>query len=830
MRTILLFLFLAWTTLANEQPLLSLDFEANLANTGTLRGNARFQSYAPGEDPLYGFGPFGRCLDLTAAARHGGTTPQDAPAGGAALFRDPALDALDAFTIVLWARQNPLTPGAAPARLLQKPGAWDLMPHPAGLTLMLGPDATKVPYTLSGKTRRNLTAEWCFFAVAVSPQSVSAYTGSRRTPFAFAAEAARAEKTTAKPGDLVIGNFGGIRPFNGWLDRVRVFYGALDEAALHALYDADLASAKDAGLPAVAELTTRDARPATSGHFRLPASAIPFSTRWQRTNALEVAQAFHATHLLWVYGSETGFIRRAQGAGLFYQGTLNGLQGQAHATTNRAAAGDPSGRHEDLDGNKNTPHWMVTFGPKTFTGCCNSPAFRDLFFADAQQLVAAGVDAIHVDDWEMNASWVRHAGVCFCDTCRSGFRDWLALHHTADELKALGVENSATFDYRDHLKTHGIPDAATYRTRFRDLPLTPDFIDFQIQSMRAFFIEFRKRLDAWSPEKYVPVSVNGLLTPLRPDRVLYGVDVIDFLHGESSQNADYQTATEYLFGAKIAEAAGITQVISPIPRSTARTRAAIATAYALGQPHLVPWDVYMGSDATGIQPRYFGTREQYGDLYDFIRDQRDRLDSQVSAAEVGVLINGDEPGAYSDLCLRLAARQLQFRIVLGASRYARVPIRADDVRGLRLLVEVSPAASFCAEDQAALTAVRATGLTRFAPATADIPAICRLQGLDLLRVEGPENLYAFLRADRARGTAAIHVVNWNVGDNNTDRAEPYGHVTLALLHPERWGAISAAVWHSPGPPPVPLVPERHADCIRLTLPRLATWGLVELIP
>ncbi len=814
---------------ASDVPLVSLDFETNLVNTGTLGGSARFHAYAPSEEPGFGCGPFGRCLDFTAASRHGGSTSADAPAGGAALFKDPALDALDSFTLVLWARQNPLTPGTAPARLLHKPGAWDLLPHSSGLTLSLGADPGKTTYALSGKSRLKLTEDWCFFAVAVSPHTVAAYVGSRKQPFAFAADASRTERTRASTGELALGNFSGIRPFNGWLDRVRVFHGTLDEADLRALFDADLASAKEYALPAVTELAgrpTADCRLPTA--FRLPPSAIPFSTRWARTNAFDVMQSFHATHCLWVYGSETGFMRRVQGAGLHYQGTLNGLQGQSHSTTNRANAGDASGRHENLDGDKNTPSWMVTFGPKTFTGCCNHPAFRTLFFDDAKRLVDAGVDSLHVDDWEMNASWVRNGGVCFCDVCRSGFREWLARRHTADELKRLGVADLATFDYRAHLKAHGVPDAAAYRARYRTLPLTPDFADFQIESMRAFFKDFRKQLNLWSPSNYIPVSVNGLLTPLRSDHVLYGVDVIDFLHGESSQNAEYQTALEYVFGAKIAEAAGITQVISPIPRSTARTRAAIATTYALGQTHLVPWDLYMGSDATGVQPRYFGTRGQYGDLYDFIRDQRASLDAHASAAEIGVLINGDEPGAYLEYCNKLAARQIPFHIILGASRYARVPVRADDLRGLRLLVELSPAATFCPEDQAALNAARASGLVRFAPAGADIPALCRIIDLDLLRLEGPENIYAFLRVNRERRTCAIHVVNWNLGDNGGERAETYASVTVTLRNPERWGAVGQAVWHVPGEPSVHLVPERHAQGLRLTLPQLTTWGIIEL--
>ena len=257
----------------------------------------------------------------------------------------------------------------------------------------------------------------------------------------------------------------------------------------------------------------------------------------------------------------------------------------------------------------------------------------------------------------MNASWVLHGGVCFCEPCRAGFRAWLQQRLTPEELAKLGIPDIAAFDYREHLRRNGVPDAATYRAKFRELPLTPQFIDFQVASMREFFREFRRRLDAWSPNRYIPVSANALLTQLDPNHNLCGVDVLDFFVGESSQNADQQTAAEYVFAAKAAEACGLSQVVSPIPRSTARTRAALATTYALGQTHLVPWDLYMGSDATGIQPRYFGTREQYGDLYDFIHDHAGLLDDYESAAEIAVLANADAPGKESlaQFCQRLAA-------------------------------------------------------------------------------------------------------------------------------------------------------------------------------
>ena len=810
---------------AGIQPLVSFDFETNLGNRGSLGGEGKFHTYASGEEPIFGFGPFGRALDLTAAARHGGPSPEDPPSGGALIFNDVALDSLESFTLVLWARRNPLLNGVN-ARLLQKPNAWDLMAHPSGLSLALGPGASKVTYTLTGKNKLNLCDNWCFFAVAVTPQAVSAFVGSRQLPFASVGKEARHGSFTSNSNEITLGNFSGIRPFNGWLDQVRIYRGALDESALRTLFNADLATAREAALPLVTDLGSS---PVNTHRFHLPASTIPFSTRWQRrTNALEVMKSFHTTHCLWVYGTKTNFINCVKNQGLFYQGTLNGLQGQSHATTNRTAKGDASGRHEDLDGNKNTPRWMVTFGSKIFTGCCNNPAFRKLFFADARTLVTRGVDSIHVDDWAMNASWVNHAGVCFCDSCRSGFRDWLAHRCTAAELKALGVDNIETFDYRDHLKKSGVPDAATYRKLYRTLPLTPQFADFQINSMRTFFKDFRKHLDSWSPETYIPVSVNGLLTPLRTDRVFYGVDVVDFLHGESSQNAAYQTAMQYIFGARVANAAGITQVISPIPRSTARTRSAIATTYALGQPHLVPWDLYMGSDETGSQPRYFGTREQYGDLYDFIDAHRNLLDNHTAVAEIGVLVNGDLPcGDLQAFCLKLAAQQIPYRLLLGASRYARVPIRAADLQALRLIVLWHSIDSFCEDDKEVLQSARNSALIRFVPPSVDIACCSRLMKVDLLRVEGPENIYAFLRVNRDKQSITIHLVNWNF-DPTGERAEAYQHVTVTLLNPDRWGDVKQVLWHAPGQKSVAITPERHSDSIRLTLPQLKEWGIIEL--
>ena len=60
------------STIAAEKPLVAFDFEDGLNNAGTLGGAGQLKTYAPGEEASYELGPFGRCLDLTAASRHGG--------------------------------------------------------------------------------------------------------------------------------------------------------------------------------------------------------------------------------------------------------------------------------------------------------------------------------------------------------------------------------------------------------------------------------------------------------------------------------------------------------------------------------------------------------------------------------------------------------------------------------------------------------------------------------------------------------------------------------------------------------------------------------------
>ncbi len=803
-------------------PLVQFEFEQSLRNTGSLGGTGEFKTYGKGETPLFDRGPLAACLDLTTASRYGGEAANDAPAGGAVLYQHEALSRLETFTVVLWARRNP-APSGQNARLLTKGNAWDLMPTSRGFSLGLTDDKGKTRYSLAAKTNVVAETDWHCLMIVVAPSVVRGYLGGMTGDLVALGETERRTGPLVAAQAIELGNFNGIRPFNGWLDNVRIYAQALTEAEARAIYAADVAAKRSVTSPLVYDLGYL---PFAARRYHFQATDIPFSTRWERTNAVDVMKSFHASQCVWVYGSSRKYIESVHAAGAGFEGALNGLQGLELATTNRFAKGDTSGRHEDLDGNKNMPSWMVTFGSRHFTGCCNSPAFRAIFFKAAKAYLDAGVDLLHVDDWAMNASWSRNAGVCFCEDCRAGFREYLRQRCSPEELKRLGVLNPATFDYREHLKQNGVPDAATYRQKFRALPLTPLFIDFQVQSTRAFYQAFRKQLDQWSPQRYIPISFNAMLSRTSSEDDLFASDLADFYVGEMYFS---QSFAAHLLAGKASEAAAIPQFVSPMPRHDAPTQSAIATMYGLGSWHLVPWDIYMGSDATGIQPRYFGTREKYGALYDFIHDRSSLFTGYQSVAEIGVLYNADLPGGpeLMEYCQKLAERQIQFRLLVAVKRFKRMPLHAEDFKGLRAVVEFSPADSFDEEDQKVVRQIRTGGAARFFEAEAALIKLPHFQDLDLCRVEGPDHIYALVRVNPGPRSAVIHLLNWNAKPDNASN-ETYRHVTLTLKQLERWGPISTAVYHQPGAPVAKLELERHGDSIRLTVPELATWGAIEL--
>jgi hypothetical protein len=612
------------------------------------------------------------------------------------------------------------------------------------------------------------------------------------------------------------------------VDNVSVFDQALGEADVRAIYEADAEAARVPSQPLLPGFAWQSADPRRS-LFR-PAD-ICFSTRWQNDAALPVLEAFHVTRDLWTYGTKREFADKVKAMGITYQGTLNGMWAAGEGQPEPQAASDTTGRAYDLDGMKYVPTWMRGWKMKVpnYIGCCNHPAFRALFLKGADDLLAAGADSLHVDDWAMNATWCEVAGVCFCEHCLAGFREHLRRTLTPEELAALGVGDIATFDYATYLRTHdGVQNADDYRKRLRELPLTPQFVAFQTESVRRFYRDLHDHLDQQAG-RHVPVSWNNQFadpSTRNEFRLTQFADLCDFQVGEKFRE-DFAT---HLIGCKLSEALGQWQVISPMPHHLGPTYSGLATTYALGQLYLVPWDIYMGVEPNGPPlPRFFGTSDDFGPYYDLIHGHPELFDGYATLATVGVLVNLDQPvyAETSGLCERLAREGVPFRIIAASARYARFALQAGDLAGVPLLLAVSPPESFTAEDQTAIREALATRRVLLKSAGADFgPA---LRDLRAVRVEGPEGVLAFVRTKpREPASFAIHLVNWDLTPDGSAN-EAYGGVTVALLNASFWGRVTQARYFEPGVDGATEIPlERHPHLTRLTVPHLGAWGILEV--
>ena len=163
--------------------------------------------------------------------------------------------------------------------------------------------------------------------------------------------------------------------------------------------------------------------------------------------------------------------------------------------------------------------------------------------------------------------------------------------------------------------------------------------------------------------------------------------------------------------------------------------------------------------------------------------------------------------------------------MVAGTRQARLPVRAAELRGLRVLVTLSPLNSLVGDDRAVLDGVLAERRLRLVGPEVDLEAFLAVRGLDTLRFEGPPGVYLFPRR-AAAGNTIIHLVNWNLLPDQ-DRPQGFRFVTVSL---PRWGAIGKATYWQPGTAPVGVEPEVHPDAVRLTLPKLDTWGILELTP
>ena len=533
-------------------------------------------------------------------------------------------------------------------------------------------------------------------------------------------------------------------------------------------------------------------------------SDVIFSARFKRDESAAVAKSFGATRIEWVYATDESWVKSLEQVAPWFGGTLN----------SNAPLPAGSGFATDFDGTPIVAPWMKSWGAKWVTTA--SPETRKVMAEQLERYLSWGADSIQFDDPLLQAYASQYGGGDFNPATQAGFKEWLSRHPDKAASRAAGLSDF-NGDYRAFLKAkHGVKDAADYAKRFRDFPSTPLWLDYVQSTVEGYYAEVRRRL-AQNGQKPVALSMNisNLFEPDESNRAFFLTGFADYLMAETPINSTAQMVSQ------IATARSLRLAFAPSikPADLPRNRVAVATLYALGAPPVVPWDVF-----TGTEKRYFGTPEEYGDLYRFARSQERWLDGFESAALVGVAVAVDKFQAETTRAVvkKLIERHIPFAYVPVGGR-SELAADTGRLRSLKLLVLANDDADY---PPAELQAMAAAGMRRVRAAQVDDAVLEPLR--PFVVAPGGQNVRLYTRAARAApARVAVHVVDEARGDQKQPGGDCKRRLGLRrpLLGDFR---IEQATWATPAGS-VKLTPQDDGKSyVYFSLPSCPVWGVLEM--
>ena len=280
-------------------------------------------------------------------------------------------------------------------------------------------------------------------------------------------------------------------------------------------------------------------------------------------------------------------------------------------------------------------HWMRSEAwNRHLWGCVNKPAYRRSRLQVQKELLDLGVDRLHVDDPAMNKMAVMW-GACFCDYCMKGFRGYLSKHTTAAQREELRIEDVDTFDYKEYLKEANAPIGDDFHF-WNGGELKRLFQAYQTECTIKFHRWNREQLNRYAG-RAVAFSCNNGVHGFEEEAGEFDYALGELWYRDARPQHIYDAAME-------AAALGKMQVLTmPKPyfhENTAEwerlTRQSTAMAYACGANILVPFDVYIPIPTL---VRYYGTKQQYADLFGFVRGVAEYLDGYEPAYAAGRTIS-----------------------------------------------------------------------------------------------------------------------------------------------------------------------------------------------
>ncbi len=479
----------------------------------------------------------------------------------------------------------------------------------------------------------------------------------------------------------------------------------------------------------------------------------------------------------------------------------------------------------DIDGRPVKVPWLTDHQHKgiPYWWCCTSqPLFRQYLSERVIETVRAGADGVHIDD-HMGTAGGLWLGICFCDRCVDGFRDYLR-SLGSDELRRQGIERVEEFNYRDEVKRWLSTGETKPARQVTQHPLWPQWTIYQCHAAAKWMQELRD-LAARTAGRTVPFGANaGLLWP----RHLSDYQTLDLFSAETDHHASDRMPTDLpLVAYRMADAverpyaataSGGDWAFVKEKNLPGLVRCWIALSYAAGHCFMAPHRQWCYTQEKGTH-WYDGPREKFAPLYQFVRRNADLLDEYDAYADVGIVLPyrafASDPERWFDICGQLAARNISYQLLLGGDEIVDHPLSAERLNACRAVL-IPDREGLQVADQRLVEQRAAKGacFNKVTEALAQVaPAV---------RIEAEGQVRALPRVKP--GSAVIHLVNYQY-DAKRDGVRPLTGVRIQIDMPAL-GVPGARTcrWVTPDADPIELPVKSNT----VLVPKLNLWGLLLL--
>jgi len=316
---------------------------------------------------------------------------------------------------------------------------------------------------------------------------------------------------------------------------------------------------------------------------------------------------FFSTRLDWVYdyGNQENIIGRTNALGLNYNGAISSILPDEIGGFVRIR-----GRDRSVNGDLSV---LAHLPSKPAIGDVWSEQYMKIASNHLREMIRLGADEIQVDDPGMNYAEAVYREGGYGDASNEKFSLWLKQNSSKKQRRNWSIDlDIDEFSYREWVHSKGGKDL-----------IPPDLKElhekFLLEGLLQFYETLRKVAAEANGGVQVPFSCNTSSNVVWKDYSKWA----DFGMAETRMNNispmkiwRWVCSPERKIGKGHVLCPPRYDALTPPANIVPFTRSCIATTYAMGSLMIVPWDVWQNNKGG---PRYFGTAEEYADIYGFVR-------------------------------------------------------------------------------------------------------------------------------------------------------------------------------------------------------------------